>query len=137
MLQTIVFSGPERRRWWRDEWRLQILADAFAPGAKVADAYHSYGFPPPWSRLGEAICLIQRIAGSRRPRHAADAGVFRSDDGHRRGGGRQGRASSGYHRFARRYAAERPRRDTPALMDMQKACSWWGLWKGTLLPPQL
>ncbi|WP_353200117.1 transposase [Sandarakinorhabdus sp.] len=28
-----VFSGPERRRRWNDEQRLQILTEAFAPGA--------------------------------------------------------------------------------------------------------
>ncbi|MGQ2940969.1 MULTISPECIES: IS66-like element accessory protein TnpA [Blastomonas] len=33
-----VFSGPERRRRWSDEERLQIVAEAFAPGARVADA---------------------------------------------------------------------------------------------------
>lgn len=38
MGQVTVFSGPERRRRWSDEERLQILADAFAPGARVADA---------------------------------------------------------------------------------------------------
>jgi transposase len=29
---------PERRRRWSDEERLQIVAEAFAPGARVADA---------------------------------------------------------------------------------------------------
>ena len=38
MGHVTVFSGPERRRRWSDEERLQILADAFAPGARVADA---------------------------------------------------------------------------------------------------
>ena len=38
MGQVTVFSGPERRRRWSDEERLRILADAFAPGASVADA---------------------------------------------------------------------------------------------------
>ena len=37
MGQVTVFSGPERRRRWSDEERLQIVAEAFAPGAKVAD----------------------------------------------------------------------------------------------------
>ncbi|MGQ3005809.1 MAG: IS66-like element accessory protein TnpA [Blastomonas fulva] len=36
--QVTVFSGPERRRRWSDEERLQIVAEAFAPGARVADA---------------------------------------------------------------------------------------------------
>ncbi|MEX1250190.1 MAG: transposase [Hyphomonas sp.] len=38
MGQVTVFSGPERRRRWTDEERLQIVAEAFAPGARVADA---------------------------------------------------------------------------------------------------
>lgn len=33
MGQITVFSGPERRRRWTDELRLQILTEAFAPGA--------------------------------------------------------------------------------------------------------
>ena len=37
MGQVTVFSGPERRRRWSDEERLSILAEAFAPGASVAD----------------------------------------------------------------------------------------------------
>jgi transposase len=37
MGQVTVFSGPERRRRWSDGERLQILAEAFAPGASVAD----------------------------------------------------------------------------------------------------
>lgn len=36
MGQMTVFGGPERRRRWSDEERLQILAEAFAPGAFVA-----------------------------------------------------------------------------------------------------
>jgi transposase len=31
--QITVYSGPERRRRWSDEQRLQILTEAFAPGA--------------------------------------------------------------------------------------------------------
>ena len=37
MGQVTVFSGPERRRRWSDEERLQILSEAFAPGACVAE----------------------------------------------------------------------------------------------------
>lgn len=33
MGQITVFSGPERRRRWSDEQRLEILTEAFAPGA--------------------------------------------------------------------------------------------------------
>ena len=38
MGRVTVFSGLERRRRWSDEERLQIVAEAFAPGARVADA---------------------------------------------------------------------------------------------------
>lgn len=37
MGQVTVFSGPERRRRWSEEERLQILTEAFSPGACVAD----------------------------------------------------------------------------------------------------
>ena len=37
MGQVTVYSGPERRRRWTDEERLQIVTEAFAPGARVAD----------------------------------------------------------------------------------------------------
>ena len=33
MSQITVFSGPARRRRWNDEQRLQMLTEAFAPGA--------------------------------------------------------------------------------------------------------
>src|SRR5690606_7229095 len=38
MGQITVFSGPERRRRWSAEARLEILNEAFAPGACVSDA---------------------------------------------------------------------------------------------------
>lgn len=37
MGQITVYSGPERRRRWSDEERLQILAEAFSPGSCVAE----------------------------------------------------------------------------------------------------
>ena len=37
MGQITVFSGPERRRRWSDDERLQILTEAFSPGACVAE----------------------------------------------------------------------------------------------------
>ena len=33
----VVIAGAERRRRWGDEERLAILAEAFAPGACVAE----------------------------------------------------------------------------------------------------
>lgn len=37
MGQITVFSGPERRRCWNDEERLQILTEAFAPNTCIAE----------------------------------------------------------------------------------------------------
>lgn len=37
MGQITVFSGPERRRRWNDKERLQILTEAFSPGACVVE----------------------------------------------------------------------------------------------------
>ena len=37
MGEVTVFSGPQRRRRWSEEERLQILSEAFAPGACVAE----------------------------------------------------------------------------------------------------
>jgi transposase len=37
MGQITVFSGPERRRRWSAEERLEILTEAFSPGACVAE----------------------------------------------------------------------------------------------------
>jgi len=37
LMRQVVIAGPERRRRWSDEERLSILAEAFAPGACVAD----------------------------------------------------------------------------------------------------
>jgi transposase len=37
MGQITVFSGPERRRRWSEEDRVQILTEAFSPGACVAE----------------------------------------------------------------------------------------------------
>ncbi len=37
MGQTIVITGPERRRRWSDEQKRALLAEAFCPGGNVAD----------------------------------------------------------------------------------------------------
>ena len=44
MGQVTVFSGPERRRRWSDDERLRILAEAFPPGACVAEVCRRYDF---------------------------------------------------------------------------------------------
>lgn len=42
MGQITVFSGPQRRRRWSDEERLEILNEAFAPGACMAEVCRRY-----------------------------------------------------------------------------------------------
>ena len=37
MSQMSVIMGPERRRRWRPEEKLAVVAEAFAPGATVVD----------------------------------------------------------------------------------------------------
>ncbi len=37
MTHMTLLTGPERRRRWADDIREQILAEAFSPGASVAD----------------------------------------------------------------------------------------------------
>ena len=37
MAHVSLITGPERRRRWRDEEKLAILAEAFSPGAIVTD----------------------------------------------------------------------------------------------------
>ena len=45
MGQITVFTGPERRRRWSEEERVQILTEAFSPGACVA---YTYDFGDNW-----------------------------------------------------------------------------------------
>ena len=42
MAQVTVLTGAERRRDWTDEQRLEILREAFAPGAIVSDVARRY-----------------------------------------------------------------------------------------------
>ena len=37
MSKITLLTGPERRRRWRDEEKLAILEEAFAPGACVSE----------------------------------------------------------------------------------------------------
>jgi transposase len=43
MSKIEVMTGPERRRRWNDEQKLQIVAGAFSPGATVSDAARRAG----------------------------------------------------------------------------------------------
>ena len=47
MGQITVFSGPERRRRWSDEQRLQILTEAFAPGVCASERWRDLGLLTP------------------------------------------------------------------------------------------
>jgi transposase len=74
--QVTVFSGPERRRRWSDEERLQIVAEAFAPGARVADVCRrhdvSSGLIYTWRRK----LLDAGVAQKASPPEALPAPVF-------------------------------------------------------------
>ena len=76
MGQVTVFSGPERRRRWSDEERLQIVAEAFAPGARVADVCRrhdvSSGLIYTWRRK----LLDAGVAQKASPPEALPAPVF-------------------------------------------------------------
>jgi transposase len=37
MSQTSIITGPERRRSWSEEQKLELLAKAFGPGGSVAE----------------------------------------------------------------------------------------------------
>jgi len=43
MSKIEVMTGPERRRRWTDEQKLQIVAEAFSPGALVSEAARRAG----------------------------------------------------------------------------------------------
>ena len=41
MSQITLLTGPERRRRWRDEEKLAVLEEAFAPGGRVSEGKHA------------------------------------------------------------------------------------------------
>ena len=71
MGQVTVFSGPERRRRGSHEERLQILTEAFSPGACVADVCRRHDI---------STSLIYTWRGKLREGHAeaASSGVIGS-----------------------------------------------------------
>lgn len=52
-----VLEGPTGRRRWTDEKKAQIIAESFAPGAKVNDVARRHGMQPQhlstWRRLAK------------------------------------------------------------------------------------
>lgn len=42
MSHSTVITGPERRRRWRSDEKLAVVADAFSPGAVVTDVARRY-----------------------------------------------------------------------------------------------
>ncbi|WP_430386352.1 IS66 family insertion sequence element accessory protein TnpB [Blastomonas fulva] len=86
MGQVTVFSGPERCRRWSDEERLRIVAEAFAPGARVADVCRrhdvSSGLIYTWRRkLRDAGVALMVQQGLKRNPHGGDLFVFRGRAG--------------------------------------------------------
>ena len=85
MGQITVFSGPERRRRWSDEQRLQILTEAFAPGAcpsKVARRHEiSRGLVYMWrSKLAVGAPAPAPVPGDRHGPGFAEAVVVEDGD---------------------------------------------------------
>jgi len=80
MDQVTVFSGPERRRRWSEEERLQILSEAFAPGACVAEVCCRHDISSAliytWRRKLLDAGAAQEAEGAR---GITDAGIRRSD----------------------------------------------------------
>jgi len=58
--QITVFSGPERRRRWSEAERLQILTEAFRPGACVARVARQHD-------VSTALIYSKRCFGSTLP----------------------------------------------------------------------
>jgi transposase len=75
MSQITLLTGPERRRRWRDEEKLAILEEAFAPGACVSEVARR------WDVSASLIYVWRRNARSAGAKPAfveavvADAGV--------------------------------------------------------------
>ncbi len=82
MGQITVYSGPERRRRWCDEQRLQILTEAFAPGASPTEVARrheiSTGLLYTW-RKKLSVGAVAPVSGSEGCPGFAEA-VIVSDD---------------------------------------------------------
>ena len=63
MTQVTVLTGANRRRDWSDEERLEILREAFAPGAKVQHVARRYD-------ISRSLIYEWRRAALRRARAA-------------------------------------------------------------------
>ncbi len=63
MAQVTVLTGAVRRRDWSDEERLEILREAFAPGAKVQHVARRYD-------ISRSLIYEWRRAALRRAREA-------------------------------------------------------------------
>ena len=75
MGQVTVFSGPERRRRWTHDERLQILGEAFSPGVCVAHVArrHDVCIHPV-----KAACRSSRTPRRKRSKSINHAGTRRS-----------------------------------------------------------
>lgn len=83
MSQITLLTGPERRRRWRDDEKLAILEEAFAPGACVSEVARrweiSSGLIYVWRRnarsAGAEPAFVEAIVAdaAARPRPGGDA----------------------------------------------------------------
>jgi transposase len=76
MGQVTVFSGPERRRRWSEEERLQILSEAFAPGACVAEVCRRHDISSALIYTWRRKLLDAGVAQKARPPEALPAPLF-------------------------------------------------------------
>ena len=67
MGQITVFSGPERRRRWSDEQRLQLLTEAFASGACASDVARRHEISTGLLYTWRKKLAAQAALGGRRP----------------------------------------------------------------------
>jgi len=74
MTQVTVLTGAIRRRDWSDEDRLEILRDAFSPGACVADAARRHD-------VSRGLIYLWRRAAMRQVQEAFVPAVLEDEPG--------------------------------------------------------
>lgn len=74
MTQVTVLTGARRRRDWSDEDRLEILREAFSPGACVADVARRHD-------VSRGLIYLWRRTALRKVREAFVPAVIEDDPG--------------------------------------------------------
>lgn len=88
MAQVTVFSDARRRREWSDEERLEILREAFAPGAVVARVARRYD-------VSRGLIYIWRREALRRAQSAFVPAVIEDAAPSENTGNKRGHGSAG------------------------------------------